>query len=143
MLLGDLLKRSLSAAPVIVQRIITLSSMAMVSSWMIWRSGIASMKEDAIYFTLSGLRCNAGGMMGFLQTKSETRISSATSNFGSWIKLLTIFGIKIKRRINMWVTGSRLAHTCTQSDRFFRLLGDFSFKNSLIVIIYFDSPSLS
>jgi hypothetical protein len=47
------------------------------------------MKEDAIYFTLSGLRCNAGGMMGFLQTKSETRISSATSNFGSWIKLLT------------------------------------------------------
>jgi hypothetical protein len=62
---------------------------------------LTSMKEDAIYFTLSGLRCNAGGMMGFLQTKSETRISSATSNFGSWIKLLTIFGIKIKRRINM------------------------------------------
>jgi hypothetical protein len=62
---------------------------------------IASLKEDAIFITLSGLRCNAGGMMGFLQTKSETRISSATSNFGSWIKLLTIFVIGIKRRINM------------------------------------------
>jgi hypothetical protein len=64
-------------------------------------TGIASMKEDAIFITLSGLRCNAGGMMAFLQTKSETRISSATSDFGSWIKLLTIFVIGIKRRINM------------------------------------------
>jgi hypothetical protein len=41
------------------------------------------MKDDAIFFTLSGLRCNSGGMMGFLQTKSETRILLLTLVLGS------------------------------------------------------------
>src|SRR5215212_786657 len=66
--------------PVFVHLISTLSPFAKISSCTSFLSGTADIIADAYFFIPSGLLRNSSGRTGLCITKSDDRISSATSS---------------------------------------------------------------
>jgi len=78
--LGGLPNNGPVFVPLFVHLINTLSPFAKISSCTSFLSGTAAIIADAYFFIPSGSLRNSSGRVGLCKTKSDDRISSATSS---------------------------------------------------------------